>query len=93
MRFSPDSISMPFRPFGGVDGRRSLIPDTFRKADIAFFAQILDEIDDPWLKARLADLLWLIQHPRDVKFALLSIDSYRLVPLDTKTWWRDGEKC
>ena len=93
MRFSPDSISVPFRPFWGVDGRRSLTPDTFLKADVAFFAQILDEIDDPWLKARLADLVWLVQSPREVKFALAAIDSYRSIPLDTETWVRDGDKC
>ena len=36
-----------------------------------FFAEIVETIDDPWLKARLADLVWLMQSPRAVKFALV----------------------
>lgn len=81
MRFSPESNNEPFRPF------------RFPEADITFFSQIVDEIDDPWLKARLADLVWVTQHPREPKFALVAIDSYRLIPLDEETWWRNGKEC
>ena len=58
MRFLPDSINEPFRPFLSMDGCRPIISDEFPEADISFFSQIVDEIDDPWLKARLADLVW-----------------------------------
>ena len=68
MRFSPDSINEPFRPFRMMDGRRPIISDEFSKANISFFAHIVDEIDDPWLKARLADLVWGTQQPRNFKF-------------------------
>ena len=80
------------------DSQLSIIPDVFSEDDIAFFAEIIDEIDDPCpkahiLKARLADLVWLLQRPRDVRFALAAIDSYRSIPLDTETWVRGGDKC
>ena len=93
MRFLPDSINEPFRPFLSMDGCRPIISDEFPEADISFFSQIVDEIDDPWLKARLADLVWVTQHPRQPNFALVAIDSYRLIPLDENTWWSGGEKC
>ena len=98
MRFSPDSFNEPFKPFAVFHDQRSIIPDDLSDDDITFFARVVDEIDDPCpkahlLKARLADLVWLLQSPRDVKFALAAIDSYRSIPLDTETWVRGGEKC
>ena len=93
MMLSSDSFNEPFKPFMELsDGRRSIIPDDLSETDVAFFAEIVEIIDDPWLKARLADLVWLMQSPRAVKFALAAIDSYRTIPLDTKTWLYNGDK-
>ena len=93
MMLSPDSVNQPFKPSIVFANGRSIIPDDFLEEDINFFAQIVDEVDDPWLKARLADLVWLKQHPREVKFALAAIDSYRTIPLDTDSWWGSGSAC
>src|SRR5688572_18676049 len=93
MMLSPKSINEPFKPFMVMEGRRSVIPDDLAEADISFFAEIVDEIDDPWLKARLADLVWLKGKPRDVQFALTAIDSYRAIPLTTETWVRGAHEC
>ena len=94
MMLSSDSFNEPFKPFmESSDGRRSIIPDDLSKTDVAFFAEIVETIDDPWLKARLADLAWLMQNPRDVKFALAAIDSYRTISLDPGTRVRDRDTC
>ena len=93
MYLDPSSRNEPFGPLFSAPERRSAIPDDFDQDDIAFFALIVDAIEDPWLKARLADLVWLMQKPRDVKFAQDAIDSYRAVPLDKWTWYRGGRKC
>ena len=90
MRLSPASTNEPFKPFlRSQNGWPT--PDDLSETDIALFAEIVGTIDDPWLKARLADLVWLIR--RDFQFALMAIDSYRNIPLDTETWLRYGEKC
>ena len=69
----------------------SELPEDVTEAEIAFFAEIVDEIDDPWLKAHLAHLVWHYQRPRNIKFALDAIDGYRSIPLDAETWvWADG---
>ena len=97
MVLSPDSTNEPFKPF--VDfrasgGERSILPDDLSESDIAFFAEIVETVDDPWLEARLADLVWLLQSPRKVKFALAAIDSYRTIPLDDiDTWLHGGDRC
>ena len=94
MMLASDSVNEPFKPcIVSWDGRRSMIPDDLSEDDITFFAQIVDYIDDPWLNARLADLVWLLQSPRIVKFALAAIDSYRSIPLDARIWRRDGRAC
>lgn len=93
MMLSPKSLNEPFKPFMVMEGRRSVIPDDFSESDIAFYAEIVDAIDDAWLKARVADLVWLKQRPRSVQFALAAIDAYRLIPLNTETWVRGGHEC
>ena len=93
MMLKSASVNEPFEPLIVMDGRRSAMPDDFPEEDIAFFAQVVDSIDNPRLKARLADLVWLRQRPREVKFALTAIGSYRSLPLDAETWAADGYDC
>ena len=92
MMLSPDSTNEPFKPLWSDGQQRSIIPDDLSETDVAFFAEVVETIDDPWLKARLSDLVWLLQRPRNVKFALVAIDSYRTIPLDPETPVRDRDK-
>ena len=55
--------------------------------------QFVDSVDDPWLKARIADLLWLRRSPPDPRFALAAVDAYRSIPLDGKTWAAGALDC
>ena len=91
MMLSPASFNEPFKPYIEFPDRRSTIPDDLSETDIAFFAEIADTIDDPWLKARLADLVWLKR--REFRFALMAIDAYREIPLISETGLHDESKC
>lgn len=93
MALTPQSINEPFKPFMVMERRRSVIPDDLLDTDVEFLAEIVELLDDHWLRARLADLVWLKQKPRNVKFAQVAIDSYRAIPLDTETWVRGGREC
>lgn len=93
MMLSPKSVNEPFRPFMVMDGQRSVIPDDLPDADVAFYAQIADRIDDIWLKSRIADLVWLKQKPREVRYAVMAIDAYRAIPLQGDTWVRGAREC
>lgn len=93
MMLSPKSINEPFKPAIVMRGQRSVIPEDLSDSDITFFSEIVDSIDDPWLKARLADLVWLRKRPRDIRFALMAIDSYRSISIDHETWVLDGQDC
>lgn len=93
MVLSPSSPNEPFKPFAVFHDRRSVVPDDLPDADILFFAEIIDVVDDDWLKARLSDLVWLKGKPRNTAFALKAIDAYRCLSLDTDTWIHGGRDC
>ena len=78
MHLNPTSRSEPFKPISvGLDGKQAIIPSDFTEEHMAFFGQIIDDVDNALLKARLADLLWMRRSTRHSKFALAAIDSYR----------------
>jgi hypothetical protein len=93
MALRPESRNETFQPFMIMQGKRSAIPEDYTEADLIFFEEILPEIDDYRLKARLADILWLVQKPRKVEYALFAIDSYVQFPLGVESFLRDGKNA
>ena len=93
MMLKPKHINEPFSPSFVMQGRRSALPGDLSTEDISFFIGIIEEIDDPWLRGRLADLVWLCSKPCDLKYALMAIDAYRKLPLDADTWIHGGREC
>lgn len=93
MMLSSDNKNEPFKPLAVFHDRRSAIADDFSAEDISFFSEIITEVTDIRLKARLADLAWLKASKKDLNNALVAIDAYRQIPLDTETWVRDGREC
>ena len=93
MMLSPEKRNDPFDPMWEGGGTRSTISDDFTEAEIRFLHEIIESIDKPLLKGRLADLVWVRNKSLGVKNALDAIDSYRQLPLDADTWFSDGEQC
>jgi len=91
MQLRPDSISEPFKPSVLMHYGRSALPQDFQSADIELFDQMSAEIADPWLKARLADLTWVLK--KKYASAICAIDAYRQIPLDSETWLRGAREC
>lgn len=95
MRLSPTSLNEPFSPFfHDIQAkRRSPLPGDFTEDELQFFDEILADIAEPWLKSRLADLLWLCKKPRNPDYAKTAIDSYTSHSLNSDTWHRDVNNC
>ncbi len=93
MIFQSSSLNEPFGPLIDMGGERSTIPDDFKDDDIIFFSKIVPHIDDIKLKARISDIIWLLQKPRDPQFALMAIDNYQAVPISKESWNLDTRKC
>lgn len=93
MMLEPNNKNEPFKPLAVFSDRRSAIVDDFSAEDISFFSDIIPEITNIRLKARLADIVWVKASKREVKYALTAIDCYRQIPLNTEMWIRGGCEC
>lgn len=93
MALKPASLNLPFEPSIALISGRSTALEDFAEEDIAFFSSIVEEIDDPWLQARVADVVWLLHRPRNPKHALMAIDAYRAIPLSFETFLSGSVTC
>ena len=93
MRLSLEKLNYPFPHRPNNEGWRTTIPSDFTIPELEFMAQVLNSIKNPMLKGRLSDLIWDQKRPREVKFALLAIDSYIQIPLDPDAWLLAGSRC
>lgn len=95
MMLEASSINEPFKAYfqDFRAGRRSALPDDFAEEELIFFEDIVNEISEPLLKARLADLLWLLRKPKNPEHAKIAIDSYISQPIDDEAWLRGLNDC
>ena len=93
MMLKPNSLNEPFAPFNIMGGKHSAPPEYFKKEDIEFFSQIIPLVDDSKLCARISDIVWLLQKPRNPQYALSAIDNYRRIEISTESWISDGREC
>lgn len=82
-----ESATEPFGPLFVMSDSRSAITDDFTDNQLEVLAEIINDITDPELQARIADLLWI--RKRDFSMAKLAIDAYlrsALVLEDPENW-------
>lgn len=92
MTLQPESTNNPFVPIiGGCNSTAHI--DLFESADIVFLQSIIPLIENFKLKARVADLAWLLHKPRNIDNALSAIDAYFLHPLDSENWASECADC
>jgi hypothetical protein len=91
LRLFPQSLNNPFRTAVVHANGRSASTEDFNQDDVKLLAEVAGEMADVRLRARLADMAWLLIKPRNPSFALLAIDAYREMPLDVETFIH-GEK-
>lgn len=91
MRMEPSSKNDPFKPYMITAKGRSTSTDDFTEHELNFFEQIVGSIKEPWVTARIADVLWLRRRNKD--HALLAIESYIARPISSDTWNRDEKDC
>ncbi len=72
----PDSPSEPLKEYIMMQGKRSPIPDDLTPEERDFLQQVLPEIKDSELKARVADTLWMLRHGKAQEHAKTAIEAY-----------------
>lgn len=90
MSLVADSINKPFKPayIDFKNGRRTFDLEDISKEHLVFFEKILVDIDNQYLSARLADILWLLLTPRNSTYATIAIDAYTSREINAATWHR-----
>jgi len=93
MMMVPTSLNKPFKPITQdfQNNRRSTALEDFTQEELTFFEEVIQVIKEPWLKALLADILWLRQSPKNINYARIAIDAYISHPVDPETWKTDIE--
>ncbi|GKV93342.1 DUF4209 domain-containing protein [Pectobacterium aroidearum] len=87
MMLVPTDQTQVFRPFIELsDGRSSMGPDHLTSADIDVLVQVCDTIQQPVLRARIADLIWLRDPKRGHHYPKMAIEAYRAKPINISTW-------
>jgi hypothetical protein len=93
MMLRPSSANDPFQPFVQLEGKRSAIADDFSSEQLEFISSIYEEMAEPLVKARFADLLWLCVNPKKVDYVRAAIQNYLMLPIDPETWHSDIGDC
>jgi len=94
LRLDPQKLNEPLSAtFEGTENAVSLVD--FDDGDIALLECICPELDDPLLRARVADILWLLPRKTSkLRYAIIAIDAYRSTQLDGDSWLRhDSRNC
>ena len=77
MGFRPDEVNNPFKSFATwEDGSRTIATDDFTENHLLVFRKILERTNSPAIKARVADVLWIMTKPAKRIDAELAIQSY-----------------
>lgn len=75
MHLEADEHCDPFSPLMSGGDRRTAIPEDFRGEPVALFADMATRATNPVLKARLADICWLLERKRGA-LAVAAIAAY-----------------
>lgn len=59
MRFVPGEKTDPYQPVFRYQGKRSMVPSDLTQNELKFLTDLIPKIEDPELKARIADVVWL----------------------------------
>ncbi len=85
--FKPSDREEPFGPMMQFDNRRTAIPSDFKGAPASTLASNMERIENPAVRARVADVVWLLDR-KQATAAWTAVDSY----IEIVKSVRDGSK-
>ena len=83
----------PYKPFYTYCNERSFCLDDLTADDILFISAIVESIENDWLKARIADVIWLKSKPKDTKYAKIAIKSFMKIPYTITSFHLADKNC
>ncbi len=93
MMLDTNSINEPFKPYIQFVDKRSAIPSDFTSEQLEFISNACSGVEEPLVKARFADLIWLCINPKNINFVRDAIQNYLKLPINQETWHADIIDC
>jgi hypothetical protein len=91
MRLVPEEPAHIYRPMVEFsDGGTSMAFGHISKDDIDALAQLVATLASAPLRARIADLVWLLDRSKGRQFPLMAVQAYRALPLSSDAWHRES---
>ncbi|QBB70035.1 hypothetical protein ELE36_06480 [Pseudolysobacter antarcticus] len=87
MMLVPASPIAPFQARCQTPTGRSALPGDFSAEELEVLGEFVEQVDEPWLRARLADLVWFQERPRKGAMLFTAVDAYRSVLLTKELWF------
>ncbi len=85
-----DNWTHPFAPAVVIRGERSPTPEDLRPDQLRLLERIAPMVEEPALRARVADVAWHYGNRGRTDLLAIAIDAYCLTPLDYKPWIAGG---
>jgi len=93
MKLNPSSVNEPFGAIMRLSDKRTAIADDFNEVELSFIANVMNDVKEPMIQARFADLLWLLATPKKVDFVRIAIQAYISLPINSSNWQVDTDNC
>ncbi len=77
MHLKAESLADPFGPMFSGPGGRTMIPKDLTDSELDALSDFLSEVDNPWLQARVADVLWVRR--KGPQYWRAALDAYRIL--------------
>ncbi len=92
MMLIPTSLNEPYQPIMRfADGRRTALPIDFTPNDLDVLSRVFEEILYIPLLARIGDVLWICNRPKNPDHARRAIDCYIAGGIDSESWQLEGK--
>ncbi|WP_150539827.1 DUF4209 domain-containing protein [Actinobacillus vicugnae] len=65
-----------FKPIFSNGTQRSFVPDDLNQNKLDYLSDIVNIINQPFLKSRISDILWCYKKPKNIQHARIAIESY-----------------
>jgi hypothetical protein len=85
-RLCPDIPGIPYKPSIIIGDRRSPVPSDYSIPELEFLSNIIREIRNKKIRARVADMLWLTMRNRNINHAQVAIADYALPRISSDIW-------
>lgn len=92
LQLHPDNCNEPLQP-GSIDEKGLPRGLSALAAHVPILGEAYAEFESPLLRARLAEVCWLLRRPkRQLNDALAAIGAYVQTPIDPDTWFEEGSE-